>query len=166
MTLIEIMVSVLIVAILAAGLFAVSGYIDTQMKIKRTESTIQLLVAAIEQYHDFYKAFPDPNASAYPADVNASIEKLYYKLTFAPDAKKILDQINRKYITDSDKDSAGKPAPDKNPEIVDAWGKSLKYSYIEKQNWNFPVITSAGPNKIFEANDPNSVPDDISSKKL
>jgi prepilin-type N-terminal cleavage/methylation domain-containing protein len=158
MTLIEIMVSVLIVAILAAGLFAVSGYIDKQFKIKSTESTIHLLVAALDQYHDFYKAFPDPNVSAYPADVNGSIEKLYFKLTFAPDAKKILDQINRKYVKKVDKDDY--------PEIVDAWNTRLKYSYIEKQNWNFPVITSAGPNKIFEADDPNSVPDDISSKKM
>jgi prepilin-type N-terminal cleavage/methylation domain-containing protein len=157
MTLIEIMVSVLIVAILAVGLFAVSGYIDTQMKIKATESTIQLLVAAVEQYHDFYKEFPDP-CTAYPAGINQSVEKLYYKLTFAPDAKKVLDQINRKYVKKVDKDDY--------PEVVDAWGTSLKYSYIEKQNWNFPVITSAGPNKIFEADDPNSVHDDISSKKL
>jgi len=154
MTLIELMVSVLIVAILAAGLLAVGSYIDRQFKIKATEGTIQLLVTAVEQYHDFYRQFPDPNAAAYPAglnDANGSIERLYYKLTFAPDAKKILEQLNRKYVKDLDND--------KHPEVVDAWNKRLEYSY--KEGWNFPVITSAGPDK-----DPNTVKDNISSKKL
>ncbi|MCE5340380.1 MAG: type II secretion system GspH family protein [Planctomycetaceae bacterium] len=180
MTLIEIMVSVLIVAILAAGLFSVSGYIDTQMKIKSTESTIHLLVAAVEQYHDFYKAFPDVNSTSYVGeypngkydkDANGVkdanyIEKLYYKLTLAPDAKKILDQINRKYVKDSDKDSGGKPAPDKNPEIVDAWGRSLRYIYEKKINANFPEIISAGPDKDFGDGDAKKAEDNISSKKL
>ncbi|GEM_PF-389413 len=175
MTLIELMVSVLIVAILAAGLFAVGGYLDKQFKIKATEGTMQLLVAALEQYHDFYKEFPYVNSmvtdsNEYPAGcVNDGndIERLYYKLTLAPDAKKILEQINRKYITDLDKDSAGNPIPDKNPEVSDAWGGNFRYIYEKNINTNFPEIISAGPDKKFgkKTGDPNGL-DDISSKKM
>jgi prepilin-type N-terminal cleavage/methylation domain-containing protein len=167
MTLIELMVSVLIVAILAAGLFAVGGYLDKQFKIKATEGTMQLLVTAIEQYHDFYKEFPYVNSTLtgsdeypnnkYDNDGN-DIERLYYKLTLAPDAKKILDQINRKYIKSSD--------DDKNPEVVDAWGENFRYIYEKKINTNFPEIISAGPDKKFGADDPNGAADDISSKKM
>lgn len=166
MTLIELMVSVLIVAILAAGLLAVGSYIDRQFKIKATEGTIQLLVTAIEQYHDFYREFPYVNSTVtvqgeYPdgCDNDANdIERLYYKLTLAPDAKKILEQLNRKYIKDADRD--------KNPEIVDAWGENFRYKYEKNINTNFPEIISAGPDKDFGDKDAKKADDNISSKGL
>lgn len=161
LTLIEVLVSVTIIAILAAGLFAVGNYIDTQMKIERTKSTINLLVAALDQYFDFYHKFPDPNGALEEyrtgcANDDNDIERLYYKLTLAPDAKKILDQVNRKFLKDSD--------DDENPEIVDAWNENLRFRYID--GWNFPVIISAGPDKDFGDHNPKKTEDNISSKGL
>jgi prepilin-type N-terminal cleavage/methylation domain-containing protein len=150
MTLIEIMVSITIVAILAVGLFAVGSYIDTQLKIERTKSTINMLVAALDQYFDFYKSFPGTG------------DNLHERLSLAPDSKKIIDQINRKAMR---KNAAGKI------EFVDAWHSKdydgdLRYKYEIDEKWNFPVITSAGPDKIFGMDDPNGAADDISSKGL
>jgi prepilin-type N-terminal cleavage/methylation domain-containing protein len=58
LTLVELLVAVAIVAALSAGLYIVGDYANKQAKIKFTESTIQILSTAIEQYHDFYGKFP------------------------------------------------------------------------------------------------------------
>lgn len=148
LTLIEILVAVTIVAILAVGLFAVGSYIETQLKIERTKSTINMLVAALDLYgqnkgnNTAYK-FPAPG------------DNLYEKLSLSPDSKKIVDQINRKAMRNEGSTS--------NPDIrfIDAWGSRFIYDYNE--GWNFPVITSAGPDR--DVNDPNTK-DNISSKGL
>ncbi|HAL44375.1 MAG: hypothetical protein A2Y12_15790 [Planctomycetes bacterium GWF2_42_9] len=137
MTLIEIIVSITIIAVIAAGLFAVSNYIDEQIKIKKTQATIQILVTAIEQYYDFYRAYPSQITS-----------DLYGKLCESPEAKKILDQMDRKALK-----KIGSSAF-----FVDAWGNHLKYTY--QAEWNFPVIESNGPDKAI------GTEDDISSKNL
>ena len=149
LTLVEILVAIAIIAILAAGLYSVGNYVETQAKIKLTESTIETLCTALEQYYDFYKSFPDLNASGYPVDCNG-IERLYYKLGLAPDAKKIINQINPSLIKDVDND--------KYPEIVDAWETDFRYSY--NSGGNFPVIDSNGPDKK------SGDDDDISSRDL
>ena len=146
LTLIEVLVSVTIVAILAAGLFVVGNYIDTQIKVERTKATINLLVTALDQYFDFYHKFP------VPIDAN---ELSYNRLSAAPDAKKIIDQINRKAM---EKEGSGMSA---DVRFIDAWGKRFRYEY--KDEWNFPVIISAGHDKDFD--DPNDK-DNISSKGL
>jgi hypothetical protein len=138
------------VAILSAGLYIVGSRVETQAKIKLTESTIQMLSAAIEQYHDFYKSFPDPNATGYPTGCTLPIERLYNKLSTAPDAKIILGQINSSLIKDADKNG--------HPLVVDAWGNYLHYTY--DPNSNFPVIDSNGPDKV------RGDSDDITSRKL
>jgi prepilin-type N-terminal cleavage/methylation domain-containing protein len=161
MTLIEIIVSIAIIAILAAGLTAVGSYVDKQIKIKKTLASMHILVTAVDQYYDFYRKFPDPNG-AYPSTTYFdpsgtepnNIEKLYYKLTLAPDAKKVLDQINRKSFKDADKDD--------NLEIVDIWGENFRYRYME--GWNFPEIISAGPDKDF--GDYYNVPSDPEKYKI
>jgi prepilin-type N-terminal cleavage/methylation domain-containing protein len=119
-TLMELIVSIGIIAILSAGLFTVGSYIDTQMKIKRTQATIQLLVTALEQYHDFIHSFPGQNAN------------LYNELTRFPESKKIVDQIERKAIKKTSSSI----------DFYDSWNNKLIYDY--KDGWNFPVITSTG----------------------
>jgi len=58
LTIMEVLVAVTIMAILAAGLYFAGHYVETQAKIKLTESTIETLAAAIDEYHDFYGKFP------------------------------------------------------------------------------------------------------------
>jgi prepilin-type N-terminal cleavage/methylation domain-containing protein len=143
-TLVELIVSMGIVAILAAALFAVGSYIDTQMKIKRTQATIQLLVTAIEQYYDFNHKFPDKSSD------------IYLRLTSIPESRKIVEQIERKAIK---KDASNKLV------FIDAWGSNIFYDYAAE--WNFPVVISGGPDKKIgnQPNDPNGI-DDISSKGM
>lgn len=156
LTLVEILVAVVIMALLVAGLYSVSHYLETQAKIKLTKSTIELLCSALERYHDFYGRFPDPNADIeYPDSCNG-IERLYYKLTLAPDARKVLNQINSSLIKNADADID--VFPKIYPEIVDAWSRNFKYEYSKTNKDNFPVITSAGPDGKFNDDD------DISSR--
>jgi prepilin-type N-terminal cleavage/methylation domain-containing protein len=150
LTLVEIMVAITIIALLVAGLYSVSNYVETQSKIRLTKSTIEVLCTALEQYHDFDGNFPDITvASDYPATCDTFIERLYYKLSLAPDAKKILNQISPSLIKDADND--------KYAEIVDAWETNFKYSYTSGDN--FPLVISAGPDKDF-----NKTADNISSR--
>jgi len=128
LTLVEIMVAITIVAILAAGLYSVSNYLEPQSKIKLTKSTIETLSAALEQYHDFYGKFPflagtdygrtqlelndtnglngivvDKNGNPLSVtDYNnlyASSEALYYFLNKFPAGKKIISSINKSLLT-------------------------------------------------------------------
>lgn len=153
LTLVEILVAIVIMAVLAAGLYSVSNYVEKQAKAKLTESTIEILCSALEQYHDFYGKFPDITvASDYPANCDG-IERLYYKLSLAPDAKNILNQINSSMIKNVDRNEL----PQIYLEIVDLWGTDFRYTYTSGSN--FPLIESAGPDKDF-----NTPADNISSK--
>lgn len=131
LTLTEIIVAVAIIALLAAGLYSVSNYIEKQAKIKLTESTIEAVCAAIEQYYDFYGSFPfqagidygriqlegtdanglngtvrgDNKCTLAVSDYNgiyASGDALYYFLNQIPASRKILDEINRSMVTNKD----------------------------------------------------------------
>ena len=144
-TIIELLVAIGIIAILAVGMFTVGEYVNTQAKEKLAESTIETLVTALEQYCDFYDKFPDPNAvSEYDTGCNLDIERLYYKLTLAPEAKKALNLINTTLIVNND-DS------DNYLEIIDPWGTAFRYTY--EPDDNFPVIISAGPDKKLGTKD-------------
>jgi prepilin-type N-terminal cleavage/methylation domain-containing protein len=186
LTLVEILVAIAIVAVLAAGLYSVSNYLEKQSKIELTKSTIEILCAALEQYHDFNDGFPfaadvtygDPNLLL---DLNgtavslghkpeyASSEALYYFLNRVPDSKKIIGSINISMLTDKDDNGAkmyitinGQNCP--LVRVIDPWKKALRYTYYynktTKQGDNFPVITSAGPDRDF-----NSPADNISSRQ-
>jgi len=168
LTLIEVLVAVAIIAILSAGLYSVSNYIDMKIKIARTKSTLHILVTALERYHEFYGRFPiidDVNDSADYAKENypdagkkmSSIEKAYYRLSLAPESKKIIGHIERKMVKDKDKDGF--------PEVYDVWGTVLMYEY--ESGDNFPVVLSFGPDKVKNSKDDiSSKDDDVSSKGL
>jgi prepilin-type N-terminal cleavage/methylation domain-containing protein len=187
LTLVEILVAVTIIAILAAGLYSVSNYLETQSKIKTTKSTIELLCTALEQYHDFYGKFPFkagidyglsqlelnlngnvvddsgvPLSACDYNDIYASSEALYYFLNQFPAGKKIVDSINRSLLTN--KGQMGKEYfilidTVNYPliHIIDPWKYPFRYTY--KQGDNFPIVISAGPDKDF-----NTPGDNISSR--
>jgi len=169
-TLAEMLVVLAIIAIMATAIFVVIKPAEDKGKIELTEATIELLCGAIEQYHNFYNSFPDPNGhlstSGYFAtgcdlsDPN-NAEKLSYRLSLCPDAVAILNQINPKMVRNIDKNV------DDIPEYIDAWGMEFRYEYDKKENWNFPVITSAGPDrKMYNTGaDPDAADDNITSRK-
>jgi prepilin-type N-terminal cleavage/methylation domain-containing protein len=129
LTLIEILAAIAIVAILAAGLYIAGDYADKQAKIKQTQSTIEMLSAALEQYYDANSnCFPFKAGLTYnraklegtdsnglggtvsvkgwvPTDYNdhyASDDALYYFLNRIPASRNIIGTINSSLITNKD----------------------------------------------------------------
>jgi len=98
---------------------------------------------------------------------------MYYFLSRLVQCREILAKIDDSLITDRDKNGKqmvitvdGREYPLKR--VIDAWGKTLRYDYYEelfppyntanlanmkKTKRNFPVVISAGPDKIFNTND-------------
>jgi prepilin-type N-terminal cleavage/methylation domain-containing protein len=160
-TLIELIVVVAIIAMMAAAVYVVRAPAEKKGNIELTQSTIELLCAALEQYHQFYNEFPDLNGTVvsgyYTAECDNgdpnNAEKLSYRLSLCPDAQKILNQINPRMMRDTDTDGI--------LEYIDGWGMEFNYEYIKDENeeWNFPLITSAGPDREFDTGD------DITSRK-
>lgn len=189
-TLIEVLVTLAIIMILVGALAGTGQYLRTRSGIQLTQSTIQIIDAALEQYQEQYRAFPFKNrnvdsdsAKADPyelahfesdltADItagtltekdgnnqviwNASSAALYYFLNRCGDSKAILDTLSDRMI--STLDATGKqikmvmggvtyPVP----RFIDAWGMSLRYEYLD--NYPYPKIMSAGPDKIFGTSD-------------
>lgn len=103
-------------------------------------------------------------------------EALYFFLSRVPESRKTLDKIDSSLITDEDSDGDsmkikinGKDYP--LLRIIDPWGTTLQYSYYRNEyepptsnepdmdeRRNFPVITSAGPDRNF------GTADDIASR--
>ena len=98
-------------------------------------------------------------------DLNYSgSEALYFFLSRVPESRKTLDKIDSSLITNKDKNKQdmtinidGKEYP--LLRIIDRWGTALRYDYydedaltpkeMKESKRNFPVITSAGPDRIF-----------------
>ena len=58
LTMIEILIAVALIALLAGGMFFVSGRAREQAKIELTKSTLAMLDTALEQYYDYGKTYP------------------------------------------------------------------------------------------------------------
>jgi prepilin-type N-terminal cleavage/methylation domain-containing protein len=124
-TLVEMLIVVAVIVILAAMVVGLAGRIDTQSKERATKSTFTLLDSALQEYYEYWNVFPDPDPN----------KPLYGQLYTTPTSRKILEEINPKLIQ-------GNP-----PQIYDPWGMALDYRY--KSSDNFPLLVSAGPDKIF-----------------
>lgn len=96
-------------------------------------------------------------------DEDASSAALFYFLDKNPASRAIVENIANTLVTN--KENGG---PDIQltltatgqvidlPRYVDPWGTSIRYVYLD--GTAFPVLTSAGPDKVFDT------PDDITSK--
>lgn len=172
-TLAEMLVVIAIIALMAAAAYVIIKPAENKGNVESTKATIELLCAAIEQYHNFYNEFPDPNGNLispgsgyYPNDIPTldpnNAEKLSYRLSLCPDAVAILNQIDSKMVKNADKNV------DDILEYIDAWGMEFRYEYDKEEEWNFPLITSAGPDKKFgDATNPDDpdIADNITSRK-
>ena len=148
-TLSEVLIVVAIVLILAGALVGFGKRLKQQAQGSLCECTIGVLIAAIEQYHDWHDAFPDP---AFPAPANdpvTSIENLYDQLYSQPKSCALCEQIQKSQIGDTDGDGAF--------EFLDPWGEPLEYRY--GRGMTFPVVESGGPD-----GDLTTRADNISSK--
>jgi len=104
-------------------------------------------------------------------------EALYVFLSQLPECRKTLDRIDESLMTNIGVDKqprnisvtypGGVPKIYPLLRVIDPWGTALKYDYYDevlippdpRQKRTFPVITSAGPDKMFGNTD------DISSRK-
>jgi prepilin-type N-terminal cleavage/methylation domain-containing protein len=176
-TLIEVLVTLAIIMILVGALAGTGQYLRTRSGIQLTKSTIQVIDTALEQYQEQYRAFPFKNrnvdsdaAKADPysldhfktdlkaditsgtlTDNDASSAALYYFLNCCGDSKTILDTLSDRMITGQQLKMMIGGATFNVPWFIDAWGMSLRYEYLD--NYPYPKIMSAGPDKIFGTSD-------------
>jgi len=143
----EMLVVIAILMILAGVLVGFGRHLKRQARLCLCESTIGVLVAAIEQYHDWHGAFPDPAGSPNPQV--SPIENLYRQLYSSGRSRTLCEQIDSSLCADTDGDGA--------LEFLDAWGEPFDYRY--EPGWTFPVIESGGPDR-----DPAQTADNISSR--
>jgi len=135
-TLVEILVVVAIIALLASMVISIAARINNQSKERCLECTCALLECALQEYHEYWKVFPDPNQPPYLSRSAA----LYGQLHSTPSSRKILEEV-------SDSSIQNNPNAVDMPQIYDPWGTVLDYRYVPGDN--FPELVSAGPDKIF-----------------
>lgn len=181
-TLIEVLVTLAIIMILVGALAGTGQYLRTRAGIQLTQSTIQIIDAALDQYLEQYRAFPfkNRNVDSDPAkadpytvhhfetdltadissgtltDNDASSAALYYFLNRCGDSKAILDTLSDRMITTLDAEGhqikmVMGGVTYSVPRFIDAWGISVQYEYLEQ--YPYPKIMSAGPDKIFGTSD-------------
>jgi len=109
-------------------------------------------------WQDYDAYLPDERDDMKKA--RASIEFLYYFLDEVPACRKMLSRLSEKSVTNDDQDlvtvTVGTP-PNTNTltkpllEVNDAWQHPIRY---QKQGAdNFPTLTSAGPDGVFDTAD-------------
>jgi prepilin-type N-terminal cleavage/methylation domain-containing protein len=149
MSLIEILIVVVVIAMLTTMVLTVASRIDTQARERSVESTFALLDGALQEYHEFTNRFPEQKEMNYANAVIHS-QYLYSELQAVPAAQKILQKIDASLIKNV-YSPAGVPLNQTGPEIYDPWGTALDYRYVAGDNW--PRLMSAGPDKIFGTKD-------------
>lgn len=144
MSLIEILIVVVVLAMLTTMVIGVASRIDTQAKEKSVEAMFTLLDSALQEYHEFTNRFPEQKEANFTNAVIHS-EFLYGELQAIPAAQKILQKIDATRVENK---YGTTQTP---PEIYDPWGTPLDYRYVAGEN--FPRLISAGPDKTFGTTD-------------
>jgi prepilin-type N-terminal cleavage/methylation domain-containing protein len=91
----------------------------------------------------------------------ASSAALFYFLDRNPSSRDIAGAVDNSLVTNKDIDGNPitvtiKGTPYDLPRYIDPWKMSIRYEYLS--GTAFPVLTSAGPDKVFDT------PDDVTSK--
>jgi len=149
MSLIEILIVIVVMAILTTMVIGVASRIDTQTKERSVQSVFALLDSALQEYREFTNHFPEQKEMNY-ANAAAHSEYLYGELQTVPAVQKILQKIDSSLIKNQ-YSAAGVPLTQTAPEIYDPWGTPLEYRYVTGDN--FPRLISAGPDKTFGTKD-------------
>jgi len=149
MSLMEILIVVVIIAMLTTMVIGVASRIDTQAKEKSVDSMFTMLDSALQEYREFTNHFPEQKEANYANAVIHS-QYLYGELQAIPASQKILQKIDNALIKNL-YSPVGVPLAQTPPEIYDPWGTPLDYRYIAGEN--FPRLISAGPDKTFGTKD-------------
>ena len=149
LSLVEMLIVIGVIALLATMVISVASRIDNQAKEKGLESLFTLLEGALEEYKEFQGVFPHQPVKDF-TNAAAHSEYLYQQLSSIPDSKSILEKISDSLIKNKYETTQALQ------EIYDPWGTVLEYRYTPGDT--FPVLISAGPDKVF------GTADDISSR--
>ncbi len=144
LTLIEMLVVVAVIVLLAGFVVSLTGRTDAQAKERALGQVFAVLKSALQEYHEFTDAFPEPN-SAIPVVRNAN---LYASLSAVPASRQALQHIDQALVKRSGDQMT----------IYDPWGTAIDYRYRDGDS--FPELVSAGPDKTFDTRD------DISSRNM
>lgn len=142
LSLIEILMAVIIIAILTTMVITVVSSVDNHSKEEATRAAFSLLETALQEYKEFKGFFPEQPVKDF-TDVAAHSEYLYRELDSIPNSQRILEKINASLIKHNVDTGLIPPVP----EIYDPWGTVIDYRYAPYDT--FPELVSAGPNKIF-----------------
>lgn len=148
----EVLAAVAIVITLAMIVLGVGKRLKTQADERLARSTIQILVTAIGQYHQFWNEFPAVTDPCDPPVEHS--EDLYSQLYSTPSSRRLCEQIQATQIGDTDGDD-----DDDELEFLDPWGWPLDYIYSAGDS--FPEVISGGPD-----GDPCTLADNISSRNM
>ena len=143
----EVLIVLAILVILIGALVGFGKHLKQQAQASLCECTIGVLIAAIEQYHDWHGAFPKPDFPDPAIDPVTSIENLYDQLYSQPKSCALCERIQKSQIGDTDGDGKF--------EFLDPWGEPLEY----RSGMTFPVVESGGPDCNL-----TTTADNISSK--
>ena len=131
------------VAVLASMVVGIAARINNQSRERCIKTTFTLLEGALQEYYDYYKAFPDPNQPHNPPYPTHSAA-LYGQLYDTPSSRKIIDKISDSLVKNT-------PGSLELTQIYDPWGTVLDYRYVPGNA--FPKLISAGPDKVFNNSD-------------
>jgi prepilin-type N-terminal cleavage/methylation domain-containing protein len=188
-TLVELLIVLAVMAILIVTVLVAGKAVRVQAQCRLAASTIDILIAALEQYYEFSGEFPlscegfgqaalaetlggtgaTITDGTYHSDF-ASGSALYYYLSQTPGSRRIINSISPSLVTAQGFNGVGlilTPASGETVDlfrVIDPWGKTLWYRYEAGQN--FPVLSSAGPDKILSSPGPDKIvgtSDDITS---
>lgn len=171
-----------IVLILVGTMLTGGKHLKVRAERQLTQSAIEVIVTAMEQYYEQTdpKQFPPqvnsqselqtvlantvtlsgshPDSAAVIGKAYWSSETAFYFLEKVPQSKAILGSLAGRMLSNKDLTGAGLqmviPAGGTTYDwvrFVDAWGTSLNYEY--QNGDSFPVITSAGPDRVFGTED-------------
>ncbi|MCF7958969.1 MAG: type II secretion system protein GspG [Phycisphaerae bacterium] len=126
-TLVEILVVIVIITILAAAMMGIGKGIMEKTKRNTTETTLQVLNSALQEYYDQFKGYPTCGPG-----------QLYQALDALPSCREILERLPDN-ATGADQ------------RLLDGWGTPL--DYLNPNDGNFPSVSSAGSDGDFNTAD-------------
>ena len=151
-TLIELMVVIFIIGILIALVVGVGKYVYDEAARKETESTLAIVVEAIEAFKSVVDHYPaDTGVGSYP---DYSDEALLYQLLETPDAVVVMREAQAVRIVEACKAillTLPSDAYD-GTALNDAYGGELEYD-ADGGFGGRPVVISRGPDGLLDTED-------------
>ena len=148
-TLVEMLVVLTIITVLVTMVYKATSGLGNQSQERRQRKAFVMLDSALEEYYEAKNQFPMSKPLAdYSNDSDwrrDNVEILYEELYSIPSARSLLLKLAPKQL------DPWRGAQNAVHLIYDVWGTELSYEWI--QGNAFPILISAGPDKVFASVD-------------